>query len=635
MGFLDEWRRHGGQRPDKLGRFTIDADKWDVKHFEQMLEEMRKFDQERFALCENVPTGNGLWADAFNAFNKVDPQLVPPGKVEPRYLINRQVIQEAMQLPEFERLNNWTEGDPVTSAGACISMRPDFEELYDRTRTANEKAEELQEQMQELAKQQALEDDAQRDLDDLIEQWKNDHADDEKDESDDGDDGDDQQGGSGQDSQCEFCGAGIEQDDKGSWVDATGGDGCPGDDDGNNENGTHQPGGQGEGEGEGQGQGKPGKKPGKGKGGGKPQPGQGKSKQDKKIRDFQEQIQLIQAEQERIKADMDTTDAELAEEMAQNTGAVRQIMKEALANAADEYEAMQAVADMWGLDPGQLIRLSAEKRLDLARRMNNDRFKRMAELFGPMERLMHAEQRRKVNDIPEEVYDVGVGNDLERLLPAEYGKLAHPLRKLEFYKDFTEGKLLQYEMRGHDVVARGGIVCCIDNSGSMAGDRELWAKAIGLCLLHLSREQKRNFYGIHFGSYSELLEFDFEKEGYDVDRIIEFAEFFFNGGTNFDHPLTVALDKLVAEYNAKGAIDADIVFITDGQCGVQPDWLENFVSECKRIDATVWGILIDDPRWNDGLNKQMEPLHTICQGKVATVKDILSGKDISEMFGTV
>jgi uncharacterized protein with von Willebrand factor type A (vWA) domain len=653
VGFLEDWARNGGKRPDKLGRFTIAADKWDVRRFEQMLEEMRSFDAERYALCETVETGNGMWADAFNAFMKVDPKLVDPGELNPRYLLNRQVMDEAQDLGEFTRLKQWTEGDQVAAAGACIAIRPDLEQLYDKAKTQDEKAKELEQKMIELAQAQAELDDIDRDLDELYEDWDIEPPQPEQDQA-------------GQDSQCQFCGAEIEQDEQGAWVDDTGGDGCPGDDEGNNDNGTHQPGegqggegegegGQGEGEGEGQGSGTAdqpgGEGHGDGEGEGQPtdQPGKGKrpskkpgrrrgrgkgpknqAEAERKASDYQKQKQLIAAQKARLEAELNRLGKDLEQELEENRSGVRQIMKAALAKAADEYEAMNAVAQMWGLDPGELIRLPAEKRLELAKRLNNERFKRMADMFGPMERLMHMEQRRRVNDIPEEVYDVGIGADLERLLPTEYAKLLHPMRRLEFYKDFTEGRLQQYEMRGHDNVARGGIVLCLDNSGSMQGDRELWGKAVALCLLHLSREQKRNFYGIHFGSSYEIMEFDFEQEGYDLDRIIEYAEFFFNGGTDFMRPLSVALDKLKAEFAAKGAVDADIVFITDGQCGVDEAWKTEFLSEIERIEAQVWGILIDETS-----RKATEPLNELCGGKVATVKEILSGEDITKIFGGV
>ena len=536
MTFLDDWAKHGGRRPSELGRNSIRADRWDFEWFQQMLEEMRMFDAERNALLEVVTeTGNGLWTDAFLAFMKAAPSLVDPGELQPLYQINRAVMDQAVKLSEYERLRSWTVGDAVAAAGACIAIRPDLEQLYDRTKTAQERAQELQQRLDELAAAQH----EQRDLDDLVEQWSQENPPEAPDGS------------------CKF-------------------------------------------------------------------PTLQEAQAAALAQQQQDLEQLIADLMAQVEAAADGLGSELGQQAAGIKGALRQ----ALGKAADEAEMMAAMARMWGLDPGQLIRLPADERMRLAKRTDTEQFRRMAELFGPLERLMETEQQRKVNHVPEEVIDITLGNDLERVLPEALAMLSHPLRRLEFYRDYTERRLPEYEMEGHDVVARGGIVFCMDNSGSMAGDRELWAKAVGLCLLNLARQQKRAFWGIHFGSEQEIKEFDFSEE-YNVQDVIDFAEFFFNGGTNFVRPLSLALERLRRQYDDQGNIDADIVFATDGMCGVPDDWKLSFLEEMERIGATMWGI-------NIGGRRTDEPMFELCAGKVATIADVLnSGKDIRELFAGV
>lgn len=530
MSFLDDWLKQGGKHPSKLGRTSIRSDHWDFRRFEQMLKEMREFEAERRALCEVVDTGNGLWADAFNAFMRVGPELVDPGTLQPQYLINRTVMEQAMGLAEFQRLKTWTEGDTVSSAWGCMAIRPDLEQLYDKTKTAQKMAEELAKKMAELAAAQ----DAQRDLDEMVTEWS---------EANDPTDPDN-----------------AEQ-----------------------------------------------------------------------AADYQEQQQLIEAQVAQLQAEAEAAAAGLDGELAGQGPSISGTLKLALGKAADEAEYLAECARMWGLDPGQLIRLPAEQRMRLAKRMDRPEFRRMADLFGPMQRWMETEQERRVIDVPEEVYDVGLGNDLERVMPSALANLLDPLRRLEFYRDFAEGRLPVYKMRGHEKVARGGIVFCMDNSGSMRSpdpDRELWAKAVGLCLLHLARKQERAFWGIHFGSAYEIREFDFS-EDYSADDVIDFAEFFFNGGTNFVRPLSLALDRIRTQFDTEGAIDADIVFATDGICGVPESWKKDFLAEMDRIGATCWGI-------NIGGRRTDEPLFELCGGKVATIADILqSRKDIAEIFAGI
>lgn len=526
MSFLSDWLKQGGRAPSKLGRFSIVNDQWDVRWFEQMLDEMRTFDAERRALCEIAETGNGLWGDMFFAFNKVGPELVDPGDMQSRYLINRMVMEQAMALGEYDRLKQWTEGDPVATASACITMRPELEQLYDRTRTAQKRAEEVQRLQEELVQAQA----EQRDLDALVAEWS-------------------------------------ETNDPTAEENVA------------------------------------------------------------QATDYQAAQQLIEEGIEKLQAALGGAAEALQQEMDTNGAIVHALLRGAMGKAADAAEEMSAMARMWGLEPGELIRMPAKERLALARRMNNERFRRMAELFGPLERLLSTEQQRRVNKVPEEVYDVEIGRDLERVLPSEYGKLVTDAGRMQFYADFTEGKLLQYAMRGTDRVARGGIVCCLDNSNSMKGDRELWSKAIGLCLLDLARKQKRSFWGIHFGSASEIMEFDFSRgSDFDIDKVLAFAEFFFNGGTNFESPLSLALDHVRTEFDRDGASQSDIVFITDGECGVPTKWKTTFLTEMKRIGSTMWG-------FNIGGHASDQPLHELCGGKVATIGDVLdSTKDVRKVF---
>ncbi len=533
MSFLDDWRKYGGQRPSDLGRFSVEADKWDVKRFEQMLREMRPFDAERSALCEVAETGNGLWADAFFAFNKVDPHLVDPGSLQAKYGINRAVMGEAMQLAEYERLKQWTAGDQVAAAGACIAMRPELEQLYDRTKTAQKMAEELQQKMEDLVAAQQ----EQRDLDELVRDWSEHNPPEVPDGT-----------------TCNFP-----------------------------------------------------------------------TTQEAQAAAYQAQQDDLAAQVAAAEAAVEAAGGDLSTEMGNAMPGVTSLLKGALGKAAAEAEDLAAMAHMWGVDPGTLIRLPAAKRMELAKRMNNERFKRMAELFGPLEAALQLEQKRRVNDVPEEPYDLTMGNELERVLTAEFANLMHPVLKLDFYRRFLEGELLQYEMKGQERVARGGIVCCIDNSGSMKGDNELWAKAIGLCLLHMARTQKRKFYGIHFGSSHEIMEFDFSVD-YSVEKVLDFAEYFFGGGTSFQEPMDLALSRLRAEFDTTGATTADIVFITDGACGVPGPWKDKWLAEMDRIGATMWGLLIGGHRGD-------QPLRDLCCNKVATVSDLLNpDADLRKIF---
>lgn len=349
----------------------------------------------------------------------------------------------------------------------------------------------------------------------------------------------------------------------------------------------------------------------------------------KEAQNYQEQWEKMQQALEAARQAAQQAGDEFEKGMQDALPGIRENLRDSIDRAADEAERMQQQSDSWGLEPGQIQRMPAQERLELARRLNNDRFKRIADLFGAMRNLMLTEVTRKTIAANEEVFDVELGEDLDRILPEQLVELRNPDSKLEFYRKLVEGELLQYQLRGQEKKAQGGILFCEDGSGSMHGERELWAKAVMLCLLHLARMQKRPFHLIHFGSPGQYKMIHFvEPEDWNIDRVLDAAELFFGGGTDFHTPLTKALELLQDEYRAKGAVEGDIVFCTDGMCGVSPDFMESFKEEQERLDFVVWGV-------NIGGSKADEPLNSICDGRIATVKDLVTGSDVRSVFAGV
>jgi uncharacterized protein with von Willebrand factor type A (vWA) domain len=370
--------------------------------------------------------------------------------------------------------------------------------------------------------------------------------------------------------------------------------------------------------------------------------------------DLEQQKQDLDDQIQDLQDQIDGASQDLQDQLNQQGPAIRQSMQSAMKDAVEQAENMDNLSLSWGLEPGALTRMPAQKRIELAKRVNTEKFKKLAELIGPMQRLAMSEQQRKTNFSKDEVYDIEFGNDLSHILPVELLGLAFDedeedeelrelleLQELNFFQRFMNEKLLQFKLQGIEKVAKGSIIFCEDGSGSMGGNNEVWAKAVGLALLHIARMQKRDFYGVHFGSKPEIATFDFDIKGASVlrqiqkqpaetleyiDGVVEFAEFFWNGGTDFMTPLSHALDKLRAQFEENGAVKGDIVFVTDGLCNVDATWLDEFKAEQARLDFKVYGILIG------GYGPDGEPLKTICDGRVFTIKELMSGKDVADLF---
>ncbi|MDO8726576.1 MAG: hypothetical protein Q7J35_10960, partial [Candidatus Methanoperedens sp.] len=215
----------------------------------------------------------------------------------------------------------------------------------------------------------------------------------------------------------------------------------------------------------------------------------------------------------------------------------------------------------------------------------------MAQVIGRMRRLAVHKQKTRLNQSRDEIHNVGIGNDLSRVLPIELAQLRHPVARAEFKRKFVEGKLMQYELKGTEKQGKGPIIVCCDNSGSMSGDREVWSKAVALALLEVASMQKRAFVCIHFGGPLDKLKVVEIAVGDKniLTKAVEIAEFFLDSdGTAFEPALTRAAESVASQTYQK----ADVVFITDGQAPVAPEFLVDFLDLKGRREFRVFGVPI-------------------------------------------
>lgn len=251
-------------------------------------------------------------------------------------------------------------------------------------------------------------------------------------------------------------------------------------------------------------------------------------------------------------------------------------------------------AAVWSLQRGGRQRQSTGTQIELGRRLaTNPRLKRLAALVGRMRADARALRRSVFARADAEVFETATGTELARLLPHELIALRHPLLRADFRRRLLERQLAAYQLRDRERHARGPMVVCVDGSSSMEGDKEIWAKAVSLTLLDIARRQRRAFRSICFaGTNHPLQVLDLHRPGIvaeDPAGILELAEYFPGGGTDFRKPLDAALATL----REKPFLRGDIVFITDGECPVDPDWQAAFLAEKQRLGFSLLAVLID------------------------------------------
>jgi uncharacterized protein with von Willebrand factor type A (vWA) domain len=261
---------------------------------------------------------------------------------------------------------------------------------------------------------------------------------------------------------------------------------------------------------------------------------------------------------------------------------------------AQEIDRVAQDSHDFSLEFGQGGRLSAGERLELGRHLaRNRKLGELARLVGRFKQDARALRRKTMERGVAEAYDIERGVELGRMIPAELLAMHHPILRRDFGRRLLEGELLQYRLRDEEQKGKGPMVVCIDVSSSMEGDKELWAKAVSLTLMDIARRQRRLFRAVLFSSGPgslKVLDLN-QKRRYqpELGKVMELAEYFPGGGTDFQQPIDAAMELI----ENKRLRRADIVIITDGESQVAPEWLAELRRRKEDLQFSIFAVLVD------------------------------------------
>ena len=267
-----------------------------------------------------------------------------------------------------------------------------------------------------------------------------------------------------------------------------------------------------------------------------------------------------------------------------------------IANAVDEAAAQQredrdlfagfGIADDSSGTPQKVS--PAVKAAIATKVRNNARLKRIALLAGRFRRIAADKQRGVRGAGWDEVASVEQGNDIPRVVPSQLLGLVDPDFEAKFDKDWSERKLMQYRLESTPPKGRGPIVFCIDVSGSMEGDRDLWAKALFAGVAEMALRQRRWCTAIQFDNRVQRVD-AFDPRKLDPVHFMECVGFFSGGGTNYSRPLDRALDVIdEGGHFAK----ADVIFLTDGDAYTPHDEVKRLREMQAKNPVHVHGIVV-------------------------------------------
>ena len=292
----------------------------------------------------------------------------------------------------------------------------------------------------------------------------------------------------------------------------------------------------------------------------------------------------------------------------------------AVSAAAEKAQEVQAIIGAWSDEPGNLEKSEANAELltlvrkspvlwDISKYLG-----RFREIFAQGKRNGYAYGRG-------EKYSLELGRDLSRALTSELAMLASPQTMPLFLRKYQRGQIKQYQRRESAYKGMGDIICCLDESGSTKGDPAAWGKAVTLTLLEIAVDSGRDFALVHFSGVGSFKVDVFQAGEYTMEDKLRAAETFLGGGTDFQTPMDQAL--LLMELG--GFENADIVFITDGECALPDAYVERLQAEQFARRFTVTGVLLD--KGGPGMAFSLEPF---CQNIYRT-SELLGDEIVREI----
>lgn len=273
---------------------------------------------------------------------------------------------------------------------------------------------------------------------------------------------------------------------------------------------------------------------------------------------------------------------------ARNKDAVNVLVARAMASATEKAQEVQNIIAAWGDDPASMEKTEVNTQL-LSLVRESDVLKTVAKYLGRFREIFAQGKRNAYTYGRGEKYSLELGRDLTRAISSELAMLATPETLPLFLRKYQRGQIKQYQRREPVYKGAGDIICCLDESDSTEGDPAAWGKAVALTLLEIAADGGRSFALVHFSGRGSKKTDLFRPGAYTMAEKMAAAETFLGGGTDFQTPMDEAL-RLIWE---DGFENADVVFITDGECALSQEYLERLRTEQAACRFTITGILLD------------------------------------------
>jgi uncharacterized protein with von Willebrand factor type A (vWA) domain len=263
----------------------------------------------------------------------------------------------------------------------------------------------------------------------------------------------------------------------------------------------------------------------------------------------------------------------------------------ALVKATEEVEELSEAAAALGMGPGSPGSNDPRAIAQLYRRVrSNPTLRRICELAGRYRRLAQSRQRRKLIHGSDEVVGVTLDGELGRVLPQELARLALPEFEDDSLRRLVERQLMSRQQRSSEPVGKGPLLVCVDESGSMSGEKAHTAKALALALAWIARHQQRWIALVAYSGASGERLLALPPGRWDENALMDWLCQFLGRGSSLDVPVQ-EMPRYYEQLHAPKGI-TDVVFITDAICQLPGEVREAFNAWKRRVQARLITLVI-------------------------------------------
>jgi uncharacterized protein with von Willebrand factor type A (vWA) domain len=238
---------------------------------------------------------------------------------------------------------------------------------------------------------------------------------------------------------------------------------------------------------------------------------------------------------------------------------LKQAHEKAMSKAMEDANAvknMQKIVGGNGAGTGSMLNFEGEIH-EVLRLSRNTEIRKILEFLSGLPKLGSISKKKTTRYSRGELFGYEEGDDIERIVSSE---LALPDEL--FYLKLAEGQVLLYQKQVKESV--GPIYLLLDKSGSMDGEKIIWAKAVALALYSRARRENRDFYLRFFDNIPyPLIKAMRNAKSKDIIKMIEYiGKIRGGGGTDISRSVISACED-IKEGHVKGV--SEIILLTDGE----------------------------------------------------------------------